>query len=225
MTVTATKTIKFDDLMKVMKKYVATKDTRPVLQYVSYDGKYFTGTNSHHLLRVNAECVSDIPAEYGESFIYNPKQELKLNAEYDYPDTSRLIPDINDYNSTADINGNIKELQQHIKAAKNIVKKNRNKVVKLEFTNTDTWITGDNYNEEGEYIEYTKKMNSLYVNGNDITVHVNSDYINTALDVVKKLSKLSYNQVNLNMKSAMRPIHINQNGIFDIIVLPIRMQS
>jgi DNA polymerase III sliding clamp (beta) subunit (PCNA family) len=216
MAITAIKTIKFEEVMKLFTKY-NRKSPRPVLNYVQYSNGYFTATNSHVLLRVNAKYVSDIPANMEEGRLFDPKEMLFANVQMNYPETSRLIP--NHFNSTVLLNGHIKEIQQHIKEIKKVVKKNKNKVMKLEFTSKGTGLHSHNSDNEG----YSTFMESMYIEGEEVTLHVNADYINDALGVIKKLSKLSYNDIELGIVSPMRPITFKQDGVFDIIILPVRI--
>jgi DNA polymerase III sliding clamp (beta) subunit (PCNA family) len=214
-TATETKTIKFDDLMKVMKKYVSKSEARPVLQlvYLTEEG-YFVATDSHHLIRVNKNVVSDIPEGLEAGKLYDPKEMKVTNGNY--PDTSRLIP--YDYNSTVTIDSNIKEFQQHVKEIKKIVKKDRNYVMKLEFKRNETVISGK-YEEDN----YSAAMKSMYVEGDEVKLHLSAKYLDIALDTVKKLSKVSYNPIHLGIVSNMRPMVFKQEGLFDIIILPVRI--
>jgi hypothetical protein len=198
-----------------MKKYVAKSETRPVLQLVQFDGKYFTATDSHHLIRVNAEYVTDFPENLKETFLYDPKEDTAKGVQYNYPDTSRLIPQYSD--STVLLNKNIKEFHNHVKEIKKVVKKDRNKVMKIAFKQNETLVSGNN-----EENSYSAAINNMHVEGAEITLHVSSNYLNIALDAVKKLSKLSSNHVEIGMTGHMRPMHFKQEGIFDIMVLPVR---
>jgi hypothetical protein len=220
MTITAAKTITFDDLMKLFKKYVSKSETRPVLNYVYYANGYFTATNSHILLRVNADHVSDIPESMVDGKLFDPKQMVYNTEQMKYPDVSRLIPTSTYSDSMVIIDGNIKEFHQYIKEIKKVVKKNDNKVMKLDFKQNGLTLSGIS-KETGE--TYSAAMKSMHVEGKEITLHINANYMDVALDTIKKLSKLSRDYVTLNMVSNMRPIHFNQDGVFDIIILPVRI--
>jgi len=218
---TKTKTLTFDQSMKIFKKFVAKSSVRPVLQYVYFDGKYLVATDSHRLLRVNADYITDFPKNMKDTFLYCPKEMTSKNIYMSYPDISRLIPSSSD--STVLINEkNIKDFQGLVKEAKKMLPKD---VVRfnLSFTQMDATITVSEL-KEGEWSEiYSKSIESLYVEGKPISFHVNARYMNDALEAVKKLSKLSSNHVELRISSPIRPIHFKQEDVFDLLVLPIRV--
>jgi DNA polymerase III sliding clamp (beta) subunit (PCNA family) len=216
MAVTTVKTIKFEDVMKIMKKFVSRKESRPVLKYVYNDKQYLYATNSHILLRVNKEYISDIP----EFTFYDPKNMTIINDKCNYPDCSRLIPI--DFNSTITLDGNLKELHNHVKEIKKVVKKNINHIMKMEFYKNETIVSGDNYEKDEKYKEYFASIKSLQTEGQELTLHLSANYLNDALETIKKLSKVSYNHVQLGIVSNMRPMNFKQEDVFDIIVLPIR---
>jgi hypothetical protein len=215
MTVTATKTIEFSDLMKVMKNFVTKSEARPVLQNIYFDGTYFYATDATKLIRVNAEYVSNIPAYSKETFLFNPKEMLFNNNLSNFPDCSRLIPI--DYNSTITIDSNIKDLQAHVKEMKKVVKKQPNHVMKMEFSNKETKVSAE-YNGES----YAATLNNMYCEGEEITLSLSAEYLDTAITAIKKLSKVSYNSVELGIVGRLRPMNFKQDGVFDIIILPIR---
>jgi DNA polymerase-3 subunit beta len=215
MTVTATKTIQFDDLMKVFTKFVSKSESRPVLKNVYFDGKYFYGTDATKLLRVNAEYVSDIPEHENDTFLFNPKENTFTNTLSNYPDCSRLIPI--DYNSTVTIDGNIKNLHKHVKEIKKVVKKDRNHVMKMEFTNNETKVIAKN-----ETDNYSATINNMWADGEEIMLHLSANYLIDAIEAIKKLSKVSYNKVELGLVSHLRPMNFYQENVFDIIILPVR---
>jgi hypothetical protein len=219
MTITATKQIKFDDLMKLFKKYVAKSETRPVLQMVYYNNNdnYFYATDSHQLLRVNADYVSDVPAELKENPLCNPKN-MEFKNNLNYPEVSRLIPHYSD--STVIIDNSIKEFHQYVKETKKVVKKNRNSVMKLDLKQNGITVSG--VNTETEEI-CSASMDSMHVEGNELTLHINANYIDAACDVIKKLSKVKNEDITLGMTGQYRPIHFNQYGVFDIVILPVRI--
>jgi DNA polymerase III sliding clamp (beta) subunit (PCNA family) len=212
MTVTATKTIQFNDLMKVFTKFVGKSESRPVLKNVYFDGKYFYGTDSHKLLRVNSEYVSDIPTDIT---LYDPKNIQPVNAKMNYPDCSRLIPI--DYNSNVVLDSNIKDLHKHVKEIKKIVKKDRNHVMKIEFYNNETKVSAKN-----ETDTYSATVNNMWADEQEITLHLSANYLNDAIETIKKLSKVSYNTVQLGLISHLRPMNFYQENVFDIIILPVR---
>jgi hypothetical protein len=247
----ANKTISFDQVMKVFKKYVATNDFRKILQNVYFDGEHLIATDSHTLLRVNKNYISDIPEGMQEGSLFDPKKMgFASDSLHSYPETSRLIPNFS--NSTVSLNkNNIKELHNHIKEAKKAAKEYYSPI-KFNFYQSYTEISaqdsftkgfkeehGENYRQVYEELvqiekeqfgknppelsEYHTEIESIYVEGEELIVHVNPKYINDALMTVKKLSKLSSNDVKILMTGKMQPIQFKQEEVFDILVLPIRI--
>lgn len=214
--------IKFDDLMKVMKKYVSKSETRPVLKMVQFSNGYFTATDSHHLIRVNSQYVSDIPVDITEGCLYNPKEMIINSEQMKYPDTSRLIPQYSE--STVLLNKqNMKEFEQEIKAIKKLTTERRNKVVKMEFGQLGTIISGKEFTVEGTEPKTHKAiMKNLNVEGKELTINAADNYLLTALDSVKKLSKFSQDHIEMRMNGHLRPIVFTQYNVFDVIVLPVR---
>lgn len=242
------KTITFEQLMKEFKKYVAGKNGfRGVLRCVYFDGKTFAATDTHVLLKVNAEYVSEIPEHIVSGSLINPAtMEIPIDISGSYPDLNRLIPD---YGKTEIIltNPYIKELHEHIKAAKKVhYSRNRN-AIDLNFHYSSTEIItegqttkemkdqyGDNYKEgflkEIEDIkdhpkhldEYSAKMNSLAIQGNELKIRLNDRFINNAFLSIKKLSKLSKEHVKLICDGSERPLVFTQENVFTVLVLPVR---
>jgi DNA polymerase III sliding clamp (beta) subunit (PCNA family) len=212
MTITATKTITFEQAMKVFKNFVSKSESRPVLQYVYNDGTYLYATDATKLLRVNSEYISDMP----EFTLYDPKNMMVIDNKMNFPDCSRLIPI--DYNSTVTIDNNIKDLHKHVKEVKKIVKKDRNHVMKMEFSNNETKVSAKN-----ETDTYSETVNNMWVDGQEVSLHLSANYLDNALDAIEKLSKVSYNSVELGIVSHLRPMNFKQEHVFDIIILPVRM--
>jgi hypothetical protein len=239
MTITKNKTISFTDLMKVFKKYVSGSSVRPTLQLVSFDGEYFTGTDSHVLLRVNKNYVSDIPENVLAGSLINPIDNTINTEGHNYPETSRLIP--NHSNTTVELNkSSLNDLQKTIKCSGQSMngKQNKSKVIKLEFTYDGVTVFSDNHLEKdiankvskGQHdieglhtiIDYRKSLTNISVSGEELKIHASCKYLNDALITIKKLSKLSNGNAEICLMGKMRPIQFKQNGFFDLLVLPIR---
>jgi DNA polymerase III beta subunit, C-terminal domain len=217
-----TKTISFDQVMKIMQKYVSKSDKRPSLKYVYNDGKYLVATNSHVLIKFNKNYITDIPVEYEERCLFDPQTMENKGNEMNYPEVNRLIPTFSE--SVVSLNNkNIKEFQEQIKAAKKRFKKRSNNHFKLDFTKANLVITAyEKGNWEFEEL-YTNTIESVQCEGKELTLRVNTQYLNNTLDVVKKLSKLNNYQTELRMVSSLKPLHFTQYDLFDILVLPIRV--
>ncbi|MCP1159400.1 hypothetical protein [Bacillus infantis] len=239
------KTIQFDQLMKVFKKFVSTESYRPVLQLVKFDGKYFTATNSHIILRVNAEYVTDFPENLNDEFLYDPKENTVKQMQNNYPETDRIIEQGFYTDSAITLNNNnIKELHKAVKEAKRAAK--TNKTIELNFKPSYLEVTGEclltkefkslygkNYKDKFKEIsereqeeitpsEYKTKLEEIASNGDKVNLLLSKSYIDTALTTVKKLSKLSKDQVNLHIDNGLRPVTFKQENVFDLLVMPVR---
>lgn len=218
-TVTKTKEITFAQVMKMFKKFVAKSSSRPVLQYVYFDGSHFVATNSHVLLRVNKDYITDIPEDLPKTFLYDPKEMISRDIDMKYPDVSKLIMNYSDSMVTMN-DGVIKEFINQIKEAKKVVNKKKNKPIGLSFCKPHTIIES-----EYEEINYKIKNKNIGVDGNEITLHLNAQYLVNALEVVKKFNKVSNDNTEIRMYSPLRPIQITKRDVFDIVLMPVRLTN
>lgn len=226
-----TKQIEFTEVMKQFKKYVSKKDTR--LKYVYFDHSgYFVGTDSHKLLRVHSDYISNIPEGVEIGSLINPETlEVKSEeVEFKYPATNKLIPDYTNIDIELNRN-NIKELQNSLKKLKPIYKKFKNKLVKMEI-GSDKTILSSEYERMIVFADHTNKVetireqvtiNNFYSGSEDFTIYFNGDYLNKALITVKKLDKLTDDQTIIGFIGELRPITIRKKGVFDILILPVRV--
>lgn len=228
MTMTLTKQIEFTDVMKQFKKYVSKKDTR--LKYVYFDHSgYFVGTDSHKLLRVHSDYISNIPEGVEIGSLINP-ETLEINSQLRFPATNELIPDYT--NIDIELNRkNIKELQDGLKQLRPIYKKFENKVVKMEIRRDKTILSSEYermiiFSDKTNKVETIREqvtINNFYSDREDFTIYFNGDYLNNALITVKKLDKLTDDQTIIGFIGELRPIIIRKKGIFDILILPVRV--
>lgn len=228
MTMTLTKQIEFTEVMKQFKKYVSKKDTR--LKYVYFDHSgYFVGTDSHKLLRVHSDYISNIPEGVKIRLLINP-ETLEVNNQLQFPATNKLIPDYT--NIDIELNrDNIKELQDGLKQLRPIYKKFENKLVKMEI-GSDKTILSSEYERMIIFSDKTNKVetireqvtiNNFYSDREDFTIYFNGDYLNNALITVKKLDKLTDDKTIIGFIGELRPIIIRKKGVFDILILPVRV--
>lgn len=218
-----TKTISFENMMKLFKKYVAKSESRPVLEHVYFDGESFRATNTHVLLKVNAEYVSDIPQGYPETFLYDPKTMTLNESNMNYPETSRIIPNYSEATITLN-NKNIKELQDVLKESKKIAKNHKNKNIHMEFNSTGAIIKAEYIDKDKTKEEYRSTIDNLLADGKEIKLDANVQYMQDALVVAKKLSKLNGESTQINLISNMRPIVFSQKDIFELLVMPVRIK-
>lgn len=217
-TTTKTNTIQFDQVIKLFKKFVARRDTRPALKLVQFDGGYFTATDSHIFIRVNAEYVSDLSEGLEAGSLIDPKINAVSPFNIKYPDTSRLIPDYHNSTIVLDKN-NLKELHEQLKVSKKLLTKKQG------------YITLDLREKQNKLITIEKErirvneteLNNIRLIGEEIKIHVGHKYTLHGIEAAKKLTKLNSNPLTVNFISNMRPISIKQEGVFDILVLPIRV--
>lgn len=220
-----TKQITFVQLMKEFTKYVATSKTRPVLQCVSFDGETFTATNSHVMLKVNKEAVSDIPKEVFAGCLYNPKIMQFVTLESKYPETKRLLPNINNIQTEINLDGHLNNL---IKEMKELCKTDRIISAMTPSNQITILDTGNKYDSKlslsikGE-IDNNKINIEKIVSGKPVLLHLNAKYLINALGTCKKLSKLNDNKCTLNIIGRFTPMNFRQENVFDLIVLPVRV--
>lgn len=206
---TKTKTIKFDEVMKNFKKFVSSSVTRPVLQYVRYDGTNLTATNSHILLQVNAEYVEDMPSE--QPFLYNPETNEFDDSGMNFPQVDRLFPNMFKAEGTF---GNLKNLKDANHEAKKMHKSARHKVVKLKCEN-DKLVIGSRDN--------TVKSEVDIESSDNWEMALNGMYFQHTIEVAKKLKKLSKGKTKFGFTSHMRPFTVEQDDVFKALILPIRL--
>lgn len=225
MTKTITKQITFEKVMVEFKKYVAKGETREVLKKVYFDGTHFIATDSHTLLKVNRNYVSNIPSEVVEGSMYDPvKMEIYKNDLHTYPETSRLIPQ--QFNLRVRINNTLNEIQAHIKLGNSLMKDTKPSERLFKFYAQDDFLKIDalsgltNHNVMNESI--MRHNDYLESNGKEITFTLSNEFITNALIVAKKLSKLSTENVELKVISRLRPVVIAQDDVFTILIMPMR---
>lgn len=229
MTITSIKQITFANLMKDFKKYVAVKEEgkRVVLNYVYFDGETFTATNSHILLKVNKNVVSNIPIEIVTGSLINPSTlEIAMNTNYNYPNTDRLFPSNCKLNIR--LNGSLDELYTFVKYTNALLKGKAYSKLYTFYTH------GDYIESRAMQFENGKKemKNQLIlkhrhvlenVDDKQIIFNLRSEYITKSLMTIRKLSKLSKDDIQLKVLESMRPIVFEQADVFKILVMPVRL--
>lgn len=231
MTGTSIKQIPFEKAMKLFKKFVDKNSVRPVLDFIYFDGQYFIGTNSHILLRISKDYISDIPEDVVEGSLLNPHTMLLSDNNMNYPDVNKLIPDKVYANTSVLLNDNIKEFLATVKDSKKILSRKKGYIsmnINKEYTNIATIEKLFEKRGKVEVCTEHKELSNqivenVFTDGEEILIHVNPDYIINALQTVKSLSKVSCESVTMNFTIPLRPIHITQNEVFDIIIMPIRV--
>lgn len=222
-TLTKNKTITFEATVKMLSKFTAKKPTRPELELIYYDGiGNLYATDSHRLIRLSITYISDFP-DTTEPFLYNPKTNEFVEGLNYTTTVSRLIP--NNYNTLININNNIKDIESVAKEIKKAVSKEKNSPITFNFTDIETGVNGVVKTEQ----KYNEKvcssiLNSVRVNsGENVRVTVNVKYLLDGITTMKKLTKLSNDNIELKIISNMRPVVFSQLDIFDILLMPIRL--
>ena len=215
----------FEKSMTYFKKFVSKKGSRPELKYVNFDGgRYLIATDSHKLIRIKPEILTNFPYDKGQ-FLINPKTMDFDQEELWYPDTYRIVPIQGKENIQVGLDKKtIRELLTTIKEAKQLVKQDKNKTIALHFTYTGLTIIGNEVN--GEVIEtiYEKTIESITTREEDeeIKIFVNAGYLQHILETAKKLLDVTKENVKIGLISKARPIHF-YNSYFDSLLLPIRV--
>lgn len=225
-TITTLKQITFTNLMKEFKKYISKDKTRQILQYVYFDGNNFVATDSHILLKVTKEIVSDIPKEIIAGSLINPTtMEIVENIDKKYPDTNRIFPQ--DCNLNMTLNGSLKEINGIIKDRKKLF---TGKGVEnlYQFITQDDYLEirtlNSPYNEKAEILSQYIMRHRTFTESDGIEkiINVQSDYVTKSFGTITKLSKLSKDDIQFKIKGKMQPIVFEQENIFSILVMPVR---
>lgn len=211
--------------MQEFKKYTTKGEERPILQYVHFDGTHFIATNSHILVKVNKDYISNIPTEIYSNCLYDPiEMEIVENTLYKYPDTSKVFP--YDCGLNVKINNTLNEIQSHIKLGNTLLKgKSLEKL--FQFTAQDDYLEIKAINSIKGKDKEIKNQSIMrhnefsYSNGNEIIFSLKSEYVTNALATIKRLSKLSHEDVQFKIKSRVQPVVFEQNGVFSILILPV----
>jgi DNA polymerase III sliding clamp (beta) subunit (PCNA family) len=213
---TAVKIIEFNKIIKDVKKFVSKSDVRPILQYVYFDGKYIIATDSHRLIRINCDYISDLPTNH--PFLYDVKKNCITDKEMTYPEVHRLIS-MGDIETETDITNELNDFLQAAKEAKKTVNKRLNNMIRLTVDYdqmTITSITGEDTENS-----YTKDL-PISSNG-EYKIYLNGKYLIDALQIFKKLNKLTNDSMIMGYKGQMKPLHFKKGDIFDALILPIRV--
>lgn len=220
---TTKKQLTFNQAMTQFKKYVAKSDARPALKYVQYhENGYLVATNSHVLLKIHTDYITDIPKDYTTGSLINPKT-LEIRNDLKYPEVSRIIPDYRDSNINVTLNDNIKDLQDVLKKLKPIYKHSKNKVVKMELNKDKTILSSKGYDKENDVELYEEHiLNNVYSNYDNLTISFNGNYFQNVLAIAKKFNGLTKNNSMLHFYSNVRPFLFTQPGVFDAIIMPVR---
>lgn len=225
------KQIKFTELMKEFKKYVAKKnDVRYVesqehLKYVYFDGEHFMATNALVLLRVSVEHVSEIPVELTTGGYYCPFKNEVVEMDKKYPNLDRLIPDGGEHviriNHSAE---RINTVLRECVASFDKKTEQDERFVEILFDNPNIGIMS----VEGNKKVHENQINNCHylspTTADKTVVRARAQFMRNALITVRKLYKLSDKNTELSVVSPMRPIYFGQEGVFDLIVMPVRVK-
>lgn len=218
---TQTKTIEFSKLIPDFKRFAVTNNRKKyneqddLLRLVHFDGKHLMVTDSHRMLRVNAEHVEGLPSY--EPFLYDMKTNEIVTRERDYPDLKRYFN--YDWNTRIALDRkNITEVRKSVTEVLKTAKEIKNNTVNISIKDNTLTIT-DTKNKD------IKMANELVTIGQNIDFHMNCKYFNEALMTTNKLLKLSKydDRADLNIIGSFMPIQINKDDIFNILVLPVRV--
>lgn len=220
MTLTTNKAIEFDKLIPDFKRFALKvgkemTNKQLVLQYAYYDGQYLIATDSHRLIRVNADYITNLPSN--EPFLYDMKnKKIVTDHELNYPNVNRMIPEHS--NTTIEItNNNLKEIRNSLDELLVHVKGQVNNVISLDIKSEKQQLI---LSDQANTIEIA---HDCIINGNDTKLHVNCKYMKDALMSVSKLNKLTEGSPVLNIVSKLRPIQIKASNVYDIVVMPMRI--
>lgn len=219
---TITKQISFTDLMRHFKKFVFTFDSRPSIKYVHYDkeNNHFVATDSHRLIRVDADYVSGIPEGFESNHLYDPFEDI-FNNELKYPQTNRLIPTNFNHEITLNYNS-LKDMEKTITELRRVYKYNMNKVVRLTINQYKSTFYSHAVDTEKSELHKEFTIESVKLNDyEEFVIHFNGNYMLDAITAAKRLNKLSNDPLKLKFVSKLRPFVLSQSDVFDIFIMPV----
>ena len=210
-------------LLQVMKRFVLKKESKyRNIDHIHFDGESFIATDAHKLVRISREFVN---LELSEPGIISTAGNVVYGETY--PDTSRLIPSPIDSRTWTRLSlEDVKQLLARMDEALTIVKKDDHKKVTFELMPQAKDIRFKAVYSESTWgeMEYKSWMRVPVSGSENEKITLNADYMKKTFMSVKELmTKLDIKAVDFYTYGDVRPIHIMRNGVFDIIVLPIRM--
>lgn len=221
--------ITFEQAVGELRKYTAKKSdviNRPILKNIYFDGESFIATNSFILLTINKDVVKDIPVNIKEGSLINPKNSELINEDLGkYPNVSKFIP--TSCKLKLKFNKLQKEMLKQVRAGNRLIRsKSETKMYRLVLDGSYMSITALKQEEDKreEKYEYTWGSNNVLESDNEqFTTHVNSSYLTTALNTVSRLARISNSDMTLSFSGRLRPTLIQQEGVFNLIILPLRV--
>lgn len=211
-TKTKVKPMTFEKVLKVFKPFVAKKTAvREVLKMVHFDGEYLQATDSHILLRVHKDFISDLPSN--EPFLWDYHNNTTCEKSLNYFNLSRMIPEYFECEATY----KTKELLLIVTELKKVAE-GKVKPIRLSIEGDKTTLTAYNATEQREIETRTTESS---IKGKELNICLGSDNFKNVLSTVKVLS--SEDNITLQLTGKNSPLRISQKGIFDILVSPIRL--
>ena len=220
------KKIKFEELVKVFKKYVDKDNNitqKSDVRFIYNDGKYLLGTNSHVALRVKLERVEGIPSDFTEGLQYCPFDK-KVKNSGKYPNLNRLFDSalMNAEHVSFWKKRVLNELYECVKEDFRLIDKNS----KLDERLIKLYIQEDYYEHRVIVKEKTinqtilKHRRASFDSDKQYTLHVKFNYYKDAIMNCKKLQIEKDYDVEMHITGHNRPILFKCDNIFDIMVLP-----
>lgn len=196
-------------MLKHLKRAIDKSGTRPVLQCIHYDkdGSVCV-TDSHRLLSIEGFH------EHTETFNLNALT-MELYTEGVYPDTKRLVPDIEKSNLKMTIS-----IGALLRAAKSL-QVTKNEIIKFNINEDNVIIS--NQSDAYTDLNYEIKLNSLSV-GDKFNISFNSKYIIEALEFfLDAKQRYAIDNVDIYMISPIRPVVMKiENESFTYLITPVR---
>ena len=212
------KQLKVKEVSSILKKYVMTRDTRPVLQNANVTENHIIATDSHQLIRINRSIVEN---EFftNETKLFDPKSSTYSNLEANYPEVDRLFP--NHFEAELTITAdNIKRSIEVINYFQHISGNKKNTAINIT-THNNELVFGCSLVKEGELSEFYK---TGIQSNEDVSITLNGEFFKNMLNSFKKVLKtIGQTEFKMNFISNMRPVLFETvNKELEILVLPIR---
>ncbi|WP_226035661.1 hypothetical protein [Aquibacillus saliphilus] len=220
------RTLKNKDLSKILDRFTAHTDARPVLEFAYFDLTSLWATDSHQMIKIDKSFIEYMDSHYAnKTHFYNPDEQTPCGTDHNYPDVTRIYEGTKSYQSEAIIKLDINQLrnfESFFKTAKDELKYKRyNFLTKfmVEDNNVFLQVTNDQQEVCKEKLECDSEVYKGKLN-----INFNTKYLLNSIQSFKKALQLSNGtHVEIDLKGRMKPsIWRLNNELMETMVLPVR---
>lgn len=197
--------------LEVTKKWVSKSETRPVLTYTRHQiNGTMTATDSHRLIEIKGMHG------FEDDILINPKTFVAATGTY--PDTSALTDESKSKAVIALTKDQIKlwlQLFKSIGQTFKVMKFDRNKLVKMAFSESTSKVTVELPGKEVEF-----SLPGIIDKPEFKEISFNAEYMR---DLLEAHYKLQSDELIFYMSSPMRPIIADNDKNVKTLILPVRV--